>query len=183
MMEQWRVIPDTDGLYWASDMGRVKALARVINGRKMKEKILRLTPHSDGYVQARINGKGQLVHRLVYLAWFISPGLAQFQRECWSGILTTFPPTTGFPILRWVTQPLTLLMPSGTVAVTVSLFLRRKVRSCEPGFWPTHLSAMRRFACSLHPLVAHLALFAGIKPKCVRLAYYKDGEFPAPGPV
>lgn len=69
MMEQWRVIPDTDGIYWASDLGRVKALARVINGRKMKEKILRLTPQSDGYVQARINGKGQLVHRLVYLAW------------------------------------------------------------------------------------------------------------------
>lgn len=69
MMEQWRVVPDTDGLYWASDLGRIKVMARVIGKRHLKEKILRLTPNSDGYVQARVAGKGQLVHRLVYIAW------------------------------------------------------------------------------------------------------------------
>lgn len=69
-MEQWKVVPGTDNVYWASDLGRIKRVGKVGHtGRIMPEKILRLTPNGDGHLQCGINGRLWTVHKLVYLAW------------------------------------------------------------------------------------------------------------------
>lgn len=70
MTEQWREIPDTQGIYWASDLGRIKRVAHVSKrGTALPEKILKLTPNRDGHLQVGVFGKLWTVHKLVYLAW------------------------------------------------------------------------------------------------------------------
>lgn len=77
-VEEWRPIPDWEGIYDVSDLGRVKSLERVVmrgNGWKytVRERILKLTSDKDGYpgVGLCMNGRAKhfLVHRLVLLAF------------------------------------------------------------------------------------------------------------------
>ena len=81
-MEIWKDIQGFEGLYQVSDHGRVKALERPINhtfGGKsiLKERILKLNTHSEGYkcISLRKNGilKTFKVHRLVSIAFIPNP--------------------------------------------------------------------------------------------------------------
>jgi len=75
MTEIWKDIPDYEGLYQASNLGRIKSLAKSWvggNGALMikPDTILKENANSCGYlsVSLRKNGKGlsKTVHRLVY---------------------------------------------------------------------------------------------------------------------
>ena len=81
MSEVWKDIPGYEDLYRISNLGRVKSLRRYVpckNGmRVVREKILRLSVHRDGYlkVELRKNAVGEhpMVHRLVALAFIPNP--------------------------------------------------------------------------------------------------------------
>ncbi len=76
--EQWKDIPDYDGIYQVSDLGRVKSLKRIIynhgiNQFYSKEKILKVALLKNGYfsVALRKNNKQKsiYVHILVAIAF------------------------------------------------------------------------------------------------------------------
>lgn len=75
-MENWKPIPGYEGYYEASDMGRVRSVARVVasstrNGgaRLRPSKVLRLKRKRNGYLAVQLSKEGevkdQLVHRLI----------------------------------------------------------------------------------------------------------------------
>ena len=68
--EIWKDIPNYEGLYQASNLGRIKSLNYRHTG---KEKLLRLLKHNCGYLKVYLyaNGLRQLyfVHRLVWEAF------------------------------------------------------------------------------------------------------------------
>ena len=75
--EEWRAIPGWEGLYEASDKGRVRSLDRIDNqGHHLKGRILKQTPNKRGYpcVNLRDNGRRRMapVHQVVVEA-FIGP--------------------------------------------------------------------------------------------------------------
>lgn len=76
--EEWRDVPEFDGLYQVSNLGRVKSLDRIIkrsNGKILPLKGRLLKPETDknGYQLVHLSkdgeGKKFLVHRLVYIAF------------------------------------------------------------------------------------------------------------------
>ncbi len=77
-MEKWAVIPFTENIYYASDIGRIKMIDNTVirkDGVKRfkKGKILNFIKQPNGYlyVSIRINGKTNKtgVHRLVAMAY------------------------------------------------------------------------------------------------------------------
>lgn len=76
--EVWKPIPGYEGLYWVSDLGRVKSLNYHRTG---KEKILRPVKTIYGYLQVGLYKDGKVkyfrVHRLVWTAFNgpIPPGM------------------------------------------------------------------------------------------------------------
>lgn len=79
--EEWRDIPGYDGFYQASNLGRVRSVARIVNTpkgpAKRRGKVLNLIDHYKGYVEAPINYRGKRltrkVHRLVAEAFIPNP--------------------------------------------------------------------------------------------------------------
>ncbi|HDP5827287.1 TPA: HNH endonuclease [Staphylococcus aureus] len=77
MKEEWRDIPNYEGLYQVSNLGRVKSLARKTNqtnkNRHIKEKILRQRKQKYGYTEVTLRKNNKRVHhrvhRLVMLAF------------------------------------------------------------------------------------------------------------------
>ena len=76
--ERWCDVPDWEGLYQVSDMGRVKSLARTVprpvkGDLVLKERILRYATNKRGYRQVSLcrNCKGTsiFIHRLVAAAF------------------------------------------------------------------------------------------------------------------
>ena len=72
--EIWKDIPEFNGFYQASNLGRIKSLERIdARGNKRKEKILKLKINSCGYYQVALckNSivKWYSVHRLVWIAF------------------------------------------------------------------------------------------------------------------
>ena len=72
--EIWKDIPNYEGLYQASNLGRIKSLERTdVLGRRLKEKILKPQINRSGYYQVGLwknsNEKFYLVHRLVWIAF------------------------------------------------------------------------------------------------------------------
>ena len=72
MMEIWKDIPDFEGLYQVSNVGRVKSLPRKDSmGRTVKEKILKSPRNSSGYKSVSLHDKKNnkkkfiSIHRLV----------------------------------------------------------------------------------------------------------------------
>ena len=67
--EHWKVIPDTDGMYYISSHGRVYSTKRNI--------LLKQIPNRRGYLQVTLYKKGKsktsLVHRLVAQAFIHQP--------------------------------------------------------------------------------------------------------------
>lgn len=69
-MEVWKDIPDYEGRYQASSLGRIKSLKRETNNQYCKEDIiLKIKRHKNGYLFAALykNGKQKdiSIHRLV----------------------------------------------------------------------------------------------------------------------
>lgn len=77
MEEEWRDIPNYEGLYQVSNLGRVKSLARKTNqtnkNRHVKEKILCQRKQKYGYKEVTLRNNNKRVHhrvhRLVMLAF------------------------------------------------------------------------------------------------------------------
>ena len=76
--EIWKDIPEYEGLYQASNLGRVKSIKRFKKGKNgslvpLKEKILKPQINRRGYYQVGLYkqsiGKNYKVHRLVYEAF------------------------------------------------------------------------------------------------------------------
>lgn len=76
-MEIWKDIPNYEGRYQVSNLGNVKSLSRKkFNGYSMidvKEKILTLNNHRDGYLCINLSANNKrkhfFIHRLVMLAF------------------------------------------------------------------------------------------------------------------
>lgn len=81
MVEEWRDIPGYEGLYQASNLGRVKSLARLRTGiqagYKLPERILKQNVDRIGYKFCGLYKSGKVktvrVHRLVALAFLPNP--------------------------------------------------------------------------------------------------------------
>ena len=80
--EVWKDIPNYEGLYQVSSLGRVKSLARVFNrgrGQYLRPPIIMTPPiNGHGYRQVTLydkNGKGKVmgVHQLVALCFLDNP--------------------------------------------------------------------------------------------------------------
>ena len=72
--EEWKDIPNYEGLYRASNLGRVKSLERIdALGHRLKEKILKPSITHNGYYRVMLwkksIGKFYMVHRLVWSAF------------------------------------------------------------------------------------------------------------------
>ena len=72
--EEWKDIPEYEGLYQASNLGRVKSIKRIdALGRRLKGKILKLQINRTGYYIVALSKnsivKKYQVHRLVYEAF------------------------------------------------------------------------------------------------------------------
>ena len=72
--EIWKDIPEFEGLYQASNLGRVKSLERIdARGHRVKEKILKPTINHKGYYKVPLCKNSKVkkcsVHRLVYEAF------------------------------------------------------------------------------------------------------------------
>lgn len=65
-MELWKDIPEFEGLYMVSNMGRVKSMG---NNKNRKEKILRGGTNSRGYKTVCLKRKTYQVHQLVAIAF------------------------------------------------------------------------------------------------------------------
>lgn len=74
MEEEWRDIEGYEGIYQVSNLGRVKALERILI---IPEKIMTNTLTEVGYLQVRLtknkSAKSELVHRLVAKAFIPNP--------------------------------------------------------------------------------------------------------------
>lgn len=89
--EQWKDIPGYEGIYQASDQGRVRSLDREIKHarfgtQKMKGKVMSTKLHPAGYPSIGLRdreGKRQwvLVHRAVLLAFRGQPGQGEEARH------------------------------------------------------------------------------------------------------
>lgn len=75
--EVWKDIPNYEGLYQVSNLGRVKALSKIINGRKYEENIKVPSYGGRGYYRLPLckNGKNKYfyIHRLVAQAFISNP--------------------------------------------------------------------------------------------------------------
>lgn len=71
--EIWKDIPQYEGCYQASSLGRVRSLDRIVvnsNGivRSLKGKVIKQSGN-DGYLQVALSGKTKRVHQLVAMAF------------------------------------------------------------------------------------------------------------------
>lgn len=69
MEEVWKDVVGYEGLYQVSNLGRVRSLDRIVNGNRLKGKILSQVKDTKGYLFLRLskngNSKRFLVHRLI----------------------------------------------------------------------------------------------------------------------
>lgn len=78
MEEIWKDIPNFEGLYQASNWGRIKSLKKDVIKKNQgchhyKERILKGWNHNTGYLAVTLNGKKYLVHRIVAMTFIENP--------------------------------------------------------------------------------------------------------------
>lgn len=82
MKEEWRPVPQYEGMYEVSSLGRIKSLTRVVKGSrgsksKSNGRILKQGKHSHGYRRVSLCNNGVIkysnVHRLVAIAFIDNP--------------------------------------------------------------------------------------------------------------
>ena len=81
MGEVWKAIPGYEGIYEASNFGRIKSVERVVEGRwgptVIREHLLKPNNVHDGYQQVKFcvgnERSQQLVHRLIASAFLPNP--------------------------------------------------------------------------------------------------------------
>lgn len=77
MQEIWKEILNTNGIYFISNLGRIKSTERKVKfgnrERIVKEKILKPIKHKGGYLYININKKHYFIHRLVAQAFIPNP--------------------------------------------------------------------------------------------------------------
>lgn len=80
--EIWKDIPDYEGLYQISNLGRVKSLKRFVNGKvnnchPVKERILKTPIGSAGYKKCDLSKNGKIntvnVHRIMAILFIPNP--------------------------------------------------------------------------------------------------------------
>jgi len=79
--EQWKDIPDYEGIYQASDLGRIKSLDRLVRHRNiyalLKSRIYTISLLNNKYLNVGLNKNGKqrtfLVHRLIALSFIPNP--------------------------------------------------------------------------------------------------------------
>lgn len=79
--EVWKDIPDYEGIYQASTLGRIKSLEKTLKSRfgfrKMKGKILKVNEKPNGYcyviLQDNLNTKTFRLHKLIALTFIPNP--------------------------------------------------------------------------------------------------------------
>lgn len=77
--EIWKVIPGFDGLYEASNLGRIRSKARIRrSGVPLRGRVLKPTVSRGGYLQVALTNmdgirKDMKVHRLVAMAFLSNP--------------------------------------------------------------------------------------------------------------
>ena len=71
-MEVWKDIPDYEGRYQASTLGRVRGLERISRGRQIKGKIFKgHRGDKQGHLVVRLDDRKQhYIHRLVMLTFY-----------------------------------------------------------------------------------------------------------------
>ncbi len=69
MMEIWREIPGYDGLYLASNTGKIKSFSRYKEGKELSGDKL----NKKGYKRVNIKNKAYLLHRLIALTFIPNP--------------------------------------------------------------------------------------------------------------
>ena len=70
--EIWKDIPQLEGLYQASNLGRIKSIERIAkkeyrNNRIVKEKILKGSKNEDGYFKIHISNKERHINKVVFI--------------------------------------------------------------------------------------------------------------------
>lgn len=82
MGEVWKAIPDFEGLYEASSLGRIRSIDRLVTGKngvtkKYSGRIIAPVPMNTGYVTVALSKNGiavrYLVHRLVAITFIPNP--------------------------------------------------------------------------------------------------------------
>ena len=80
-MEKWKAVPQFEGIYEVSNLGRVKCLKRFVNGKggskkQVLEQIL-VQQNDKGYFRVNLYKEGKMkrfaVHRLIALAFIENP--------------------------------------------------------------------------------------------------------------
>ncbi len=113
--EEWRDIPNYEGFYQASTMGRIKSLDRLVNARNNhlrshRGKIIRQTPYLNGYLSVMLSVHGIhkrcSVHRLCAVTFL--PNIAN--KPCIDHINTIITDNR-IENLRWCTLSENLLNP------------------------------------------------------------------------
>lgn len=77
MEEKWKEIPNFEGLYEASNLGRIRSIEHIrkngTNEYKQKSKILKFNKNPNGYLQVRLSKNGiaktYRVNRLIAMAF------------------------------------------------------------------------------------------------------------------
>ena len=64
--EVFKDIPSYEGMYQASNLGRIKSLKRF---RVLNDRILKQSFHTSGYYKVCLNGKVKLTHSLIAMAF------------------------------------------------------------------------------------------------------------------
>ena len=114
LIEEWRIIPETDGIYSVSNFGRIRR--EVAGHASPVGKVLKLSPGSAGYYRVHLSVHGRrislYVHQIV-LRGFIGPRPPNHQANHINGVKTDNPVTN----LEWVTASENTLHASRVLGV------------------------------------------------------------------
>ena len=99
-MEEWKDIPNYEGLYQVSNLGRVKSLNYL---HTSKEQVLKTGKDRHGYLQVNLYKNGKMktfkVHRLVAIAFVFNP-----LNKPYINHIDCDPKNNNADNLEWVTQ-------------------------------------------------------------------------------